>query len=55
MLMCWAEDPANRPGFDVIMQKLSYLADHAANHIDLDKLPEGLKNSDIIDNCETIA
>lgn len=53
--MCWAEHPDNRPSLETIMQKLSVFAENAESHIDLDKLPEGLKSSDIIDTAETIA
>ncbi|XP_053372815.1 fibroblast growth factor receptor-like [Mercenaria mercenaria] len=55
MLMCWAENPENRPCFGDIMQNLHHLSQHADTHINIDKLPEGLRSADIIDNMDIVA
>lgn len=55
MLMCWAENPENRPSFGDIMQNLHHLAESAENHINIDKLPEGLRSSDVIDSLNNVA
>ncbi|KAL4228426.1 hypothetical protein ACF0H5_011473 [Mactra antiquata] len=55
MLMCWAENPENRPSFGDIMQNLHHLAENAENHINIDKLPDGLRSSDIIDSMNCVA
>lgn len=55
MLMCWAHNPENRPSFGDILQVLTHLAENASVHIDLDKLPEGLKCSDIVENSGAMA
>ena len=55
MLMCWADNPENRPSFGDIMQVLTHLAENATSHINLDKLPEGLKCSDIVENSSIMA
>ena len=55
MLMCWAHNPENRPSFGDILQVLTHLSENASSHIMLDKLPEGLKSSDIVENSGAIA
>ena len=55
MLMCWAQSPENRPCFGDIMQNLSHLAEKATTHIQIDRLPEGLKSSDIVENSNALA
>ncbi|XP_052273809.1 fibroblast growth factor receptor 1-like isoform X1 [Dreissena polymorpha] len=55
MLMCWAENPGNRPSFVDILQTLTHLERAADTHVHIDRLPEGLKNADIVSSLETIA
>lgn len=52
MLSCWDQRPDNRPGYNTILQWLTGLAAEHSSHVDLEKLPNFLDDSNTTSSSE---